>query len=455
MKKCAVIVLTLGKKRPRLYHDLITHFKNLSEDERDQRNIDILESFNDSDAVKKLKEYTCGIILFAIFERSHVEMVTHILQYCSPVMKEGPVRVIGLNPMAKNEITKKLTNQGAEIFSNNVKFKSINLKLDYWNKLFQANNNSRDSGITIGKLILASQNKKIKNESFKFCNPLNKKFDYWQINSSVSYKKIENSWIVKLMGPGPAVGRWQEFKYKNEVCYSFELSDDFKIEGDDGIWIFMGTKPQFVYEEGVWIFRGKNINLFYLGPDSANKIKIIKGQCYIAKNSLDFAKQRSLIQRTWLLKEQKEIVEKIKQKQDKRASDYVVGIPTGIQSFGDVEIDFAPLNIRINIINKQDIVKEVDFLDYLDNFMAFRNVGENNFNIKDEVKIDINYEYKEKKGSYKFKGVIAEIEDEDNGNAIVTVHLMEAEVIAINEFIDICNLKQENVLKFLEVTKEI
>jgi hypothetical protein len=106
-----------------------------------------------------------------------------------------------------------------------------------------------------------------------------------------SAKNVMNSWVIEIIGPGPAAGHWHDITKKtNSVTPIWKWSptreDLFTFILDDGYWIFKGREPFFNWESNLWKFSGNEPELlFYTDKEQTKRFYVENNQLHITKSS--------------------------------------------------------------------------------------------------------------------------------------------------------------------------
>ncbi len=109
----------------------------------------------------------------------------------------------------------------------------------------------------------------------KKAQPLSTSSDFW-LTQGGGARRVGARWVLRLLGPGPAVGKWVEVETSNTGTSKWRWdpldpkNDPF--HKDPGQWFFRGQRaPQF--QEFLWWFTGNEVSLEFVKPDGAVLIK--------------------------------------------------------------------------------------------------------------------------------------------------------------------------------------
>lgn len=106
-------------------------------------------------------------------------------------------------------------------------------------------------------------------DAIRMVSALKLESDFWLFQANGT-RRVLDKWMVKMLGPGPMVGRFVAVDEKpdpasvrSEQWWQWVPSKSQKDEflKENGTWYFCGITPRF--EEGAWYFVGKNSELSF------------------------------------------------------------------------------------------------------------------------------------------------------------------------------------------------
>lgn len=125
---------------------------------------------------------------------------------------------------------------------------------------------------------------------------MNLEADCWYLEKSEHIKKINGSWCIYLIGPGPNTGFWQRCEeFGKDEYWEFIPKDPIHetLKGEEGCWLFRGNKPTF--ENCHWQFVSKDPDfVFYLnGITEIYKFQLVsKGLIFAMARNSQYAKNK-------------------------------------------------------------------------------------------------------------------------------------------------------------------
>lgn len=145
--------------------------------------------------------------------------------------------------------------------------------------------------------------------------PLDLPSDCWVLDEN-KVRRVNRLWMVKLAGPGPAVGRWIPAQNVPLVegmdSWQFEITSDRGrklVDGTDGgSWVFYGRQPKFEGDGWVFVSPQPLLGYFIESDTHGNKIAWNENDTLILALDSENAKSKMpLVRQSWqnLLKEAK------------------------------------------------------------------------------------------------------------------------------------------------------
>jgi hypothetical protein len=213
-------------------------------------------------------------------------------------LKGTVLKIVVLNSTDNKQFEKAISKLGSvEILEPSVNVKALRFKMDFWMKAMKGQ--AKKLGSMTQKTLEAA-NTEATQETKNFIQnpPLDCENDIWLLSRESDCKRIIGRWMVKLMGPSPYVGAWNEVPNRPGV-WSFQIKKTFSDQfvNGNGNWLYKGEqKPEFNWQENRWMFTGDDFELFYFdGVIAQSRVKLSAKVLSIAGNSLFAKTKESLI----------------------------------------------------------------------------------------------------------------------------------------------------------------
>lgn len=241
-------------------------------------------------------EQNCLIIVNVASKDDLIQLATFV-KNSRKVFKSAIIKIVAVNSTENKQFEKAILKLGnIEILEPNVNVKALRFKMDFWMKAMRGQ--AKKFGTLNQKTIEASGTEAVAEvKSLVQTPPLESENDIWLLQRESDCKRIIGRWMVKLMGPGPYVGQWNDVPNKPGV-YAFQIKKSFVDEliSGEGNWLYRGDqKPEFNWQENRWMFTGDNFELFfYDGKTILSRVKLAEKVLTIAGNSV-FAKTKESI----------------------------------------------------------------------------------------------------------------------------------------------------------------
>lgn len=169
------------------------------------------------------------------------------------------VRLLATTSMKNDAVIAKIANQlGAEVIREPIQEKSLLFKIDRYLKALprteSAESRSRAPGAS--EAVAAAP---IEDEKNSWDPPLELESDCWSFGGKKAPSRAAGRWTLRLFGPPPICGSWQERDLQGAWPFSFS-QDAARKSGDDKIWEWVPIDPEndpFIKEQGSWFFHGK------------------------------------------------------------------------------------------------------------------------------------------------------------------------------------------------------
>ncbi|HUP57866.1 MAG TPA: hypothetical protein VM598_10470 [Bdellovibrionota bacterium] len=130
----------------------------------------------------------------------------------------------------------------------------------------------RESGVAASDRLEEPEREVERELSFRLVDPLSMQADCWILHERKP-KRVANRWVVKLMGPTPAHGRWVPATASETVWRWIPHDrDEDPFIREQGEWIFKGYGPKF--QEDVWLFVADRPDLSFVHERSPKGAKL-------------------------------------------------------------------------------------------------------------------------------------------------------------------------------------
>ncbi len=115
-----------------------------------------------------------------------------------------------------------------------------------------------------------SQNKAVEGHGqVVLVDPIKSKYDYWLIRKVPYVHRYKGQWMVELIGPSPAAGKWSLTTKHNALFPGEDLIWEFGLRNQPGkfgplfnaapaAWVFAGKKPEYSWVFHRWVFLSLN-----------------------------------------------------------------------------------------------------------------------------------------------------------------------------------------------------
>jgi hypothetical protein len=243
---------------------------------RDAPDYDMFEEA--SDAYEFIKDIQCGVLVFHCQKKEDLPNLVKLLKKTHKFVRKNKIKVFAINDIDDKKVTKIFRKLKIEDFleRNDLRPRTFKFKVDLWKRTLlktvkqerqkkekEEANNESDGTFDYSKS--AKDHKIIAEKS------LDLNADQWILKEKRDAKYILRNWNVKIMGPSPDVGKWEDTGKKDGKFHIWvwviapdvdELFSDLK-----GNWYFLGEKPEYLWNENRWLFKGGKIRLFFFGDE--------------------------------------------------------------------------------------------------------------------------------------------------------------------------------------------
>ncbi len=209
-------------------------------------------------------------------------------------LKGTVLKIVVVNATENKQFERAIQKIGSiEILEPTVNVKALRFKMDFWMKAMRGQAKKlgalNQKTLEQATALEGAADAKVVN----ILPPLECESDIWILSRESDCKKIISRWMVKMMGPSPYVGTWNDVPGKPNV-WAFQIKKafvDMFISGE-GTWFFKGDqKPEFNWQENRWMFTGENLELFFFDSKVFSRLKIDNRVLTLTGNSL-FAKTK-------------------------------------------------------------------------------------------------------------------------------------------------------------------
>jgi hypothetical protein len=251
-------------------------------------------------ANKEIKKCLYGLFIIEVIDKSSFINSLAILKKNKKLLSGNHMKVGSFNHMENIKVENSLKKSGVDdFFDLFINPKSFSFKLDFWFKTLRKKNislNSNDSSaVHVGSGARGGNGEDPKRKRYEVVvvPALDLENDIWLCVDPADCKNILRRWLVKLVGPSPYTGKWEQDnlkKNRNVSVWKFIFEKEHKllfIEGQ-GHWCSEGTKPDYDWNENKWIFSGAAPSLFWEGEtaDYDYKFQYNNGALHLAANSM-------------------------------------------------------------------------------------------------------------------------------------------------------------------------
>jgi hypothetical protein len=227
------------------------------------------EILKDSALIRGSVEKTnLTVLILTLHAKEELVEVLNVLTQVESRIQSGLLRAIVLNGMNHPRVMTLLKSKGvSEIVDFQVSIKALNHKIKnallLVTQTFQRLQNQKVRTSTVlgndgnGK----SSNREVSSNDIVWEKPTEHLNDYWWLPSARNLRCVMGRWLIDILGPGPAVGSWEETTYERHGERGWEwkirVSTDPTFQPRSGRWIFFGKQPEFVWQKNLWAFVSK------------------------------------------------------------------------------------------------------------------------------------------------------------------------------------------------------
>ncbi len=225
-----------------------------------------------NDLATFLSTTPAALIVTSLKDKNDLIQIATFLKVRKKVAKDIVTKIVVVNFSGDRTFEKAIAKLGIQDFIEpTINTKALKFKIDFWMKSLNAqskmSNAKQASSAKVSGSNSADGNSgngdKKSNDTPIIIEPLELEDDIWLIKATGDCKKILGKWLVRIMGPSPYVGQWNELK---PGLWRYEIKEEEKeiYVPNEGAWFFSGDqKPDFVWKENIWLISGDNFNLFF------------------------------------------------------------------------------------------------------------------------------------------------------------------------------------------------
>lgn len=264
------------------------------------KNYNVLKAENTEELVNILCDQTSCLILVSIKTKNDLIQLTNLVKNSKASQADCITKIAVTNVSGNKLIDKTIAKLGIlDVIDLSLNVRALKFKVDFWVKSLevQVKKNQQER---MGKGVKPKETSAKSNtsngaagSSISWSSPLECENDIWLIQDENSCKKIMSKWLVRVKGPGPYAGVWEEDNQRPDV-WKFQMNKEYReiLMPEDGDWFFSGQKPEFDWKENVWLMSGSHFELFHHLKDiKFIRISYESKALNLTKNS-DYAKTK-------------------------------------------------------------------------------------------------------------------------------------------------------------------
>ncbi len=285
-------IISLGLYKSALWRDLhkIWGFGNSA---------GLIATQNDDEAIDALKKSRASVLVFGLENPAQLKTIAAFLARAAAEAPHIPLIWVVISKLHHPSLPKLLKKMGCkEEIDGGVIAKGLKLKLQRLVTVLEAiHGQTKQAAPQIAKTSTDAETTKQKTVRKALVNetaPLSVSDDCWITSASAS-KRVQEMWMITVMGPGATAGRWVKTNHPGATSQPW-LWTPHKPDVDPfvkyGKWIFIGRQPEFKNYQ--WTFTSKTPELLYLeaGKVIAKRFSLDSvGDLILPRNS-SFAEQK-------------------------------------------------------------------------------------------------------------------------------------------------------------------
>jgi hypothetical protein len=225
----------------------------------------------DTEEVRRHVEGANRVVLIAncLLKEDIADLYNSLPMFESRVT-QGTLRILVLNSIRHPRLGPLLRSRSAlEIIEIPVTLKALQYKLKHaltfvqqsWRRLEEAKRRG-ETELTAAVSTRETPGAKSSAHDVQWQSAYDFDYDTWFLPSPKNIRNVVGSWLIDLIGPGPAIGTWEEIpgiERSGEKGWAWRLragvEEIFQTPG--GRWIFFGKQPEFSWQKNLWSFVAK------------------------------------------------------------------------------------------------------------------------------------------------------------------------------------------------------
>jgi hypothetical protein len=239
-----------------------------------------------------------ALVIASLRDKNDLIQIATFVKLAKKVAKDTMVKTVVINFSGDRTFDKAIAKLGIQdLIEININTKALKFKLDFWMKSLNAqikNSPNANAQKTVKTLDQSKGQDKKANDSQtpNWVEALDLEDDIWILKAESDVKKVLSKWLIRLLGPSPYIGQWNEVK---GGIWRFEIKESEKdlYCPNPGAWFLHGDqRPDFVWKENIWMITGDSFDLYFKDGDKVyTRLKLRDKVLTAAKNSL-FAKTK-------------------------------------------------------------------------------------------------------------------------------------------------------------------
>ncbi|MFL5786369.1 MAG: hypothetical protein ACJ76H_17250 [Bacteriovoracaceae bacterium] len=247
------------------------------------------------DLLKFCTSEQCCLVIVNVSSKDDLIQLATFAKSAKKTLKGNILKIVAINATQNMQFEKAIGKLGnIEVLDPSLNVKALRFKIDFWARAMKGQARKLASGAFQHKTLEAGATEaQAETKSLVQVPALDCENDIWILSKESDCKKIIGRWIVKLLGPSPYVGSWNEVPNKKNV-WTFQIKKNFveNFLSGEGSWLFKGEqKPEFNWQENRWMITGDDFELFFYDGSVHSRLKLSNKVMSLAGNSA-FAKTK-------------------------------------------------------------------------------------------------------------------------------------------------------------------
>lgn len=261
-----------------------------------------VEDFNvPNDLATYLSGQEAVLIIVSLMDKDDLIGIATFVKLQKKIAKDSIAKLVVINFSGDKILERSLAKLGIQdVIDPTISTRALRFKIDFWMKSLTAQVKQVQKSAPQNQKTNQAHNtaeSKSSETSLNWEEPLVCEDDIWLIKNESDCKRVLSKWLVKIVGPGPYAGQWNEVPGKSNL-WQFEVMGDLRnlLISGNGHWYFTGyQKPEFVWKENVWQMAGSEFNLYYEeGGSTLSRLNLKDKKMSICRNS-DYANTKESI----------------------------------------------------------------------------------------------------------------------------------------------------------------